>query len=428
MRWKFLTALFVIALLTPTLSRAASTEALSAQIESVRKDREALLAEQARLQAELEKTTAESKNLGSAVKSLDTTKKKIANDIKLTQSKINSATLNIQVLENNVNAAERNINTHHSAITNSLQRLAQYDSRPLWLDILASTSFSDVWSDKSQLASLNEDLETEVDDLRETKEVLTEEKEKKEKVKEQALSLQQELSGQKAVVEENQKAKEKLLAETKSKEALYQQLLAENQAKEKQFEDDLYRLESELQITLDPSLIPTPRRGVLSWPLDKIRITTFFGKVAGSALRIYASGSHNGVDFGTPQGTPVKAVMGGVVQGTGNTDEQKGCGSYGRWILIRHPNGLSSIYGHLSASLVSAGQNVQTGQVIAYSGGQPGVFGSGYSTGPHLHLGLFASQGVEVRQFTQSRGCQQVFVPIADVKAYLDPLAYLPSL
>lgn len=428
MRWKFLTALFVIALLVPTHSRAANTEALSAQIETVRKEREALLAEQTRLQAELDKTTAESKNLGTAVKSLDNTKKKIANDIKITQSKINSANLNIQVLQNNVNTAERQISTHHSAIMTALQKLSEYDRRPLWLDILASTSFSEIWSDKSKLASLNDDLSTEVDDLRQTKQVLTQEKEKKEKVKDEAESLQTELSGQKAVVEENQKAKEKLLAETKNKEALYQQLLAENRAKEKQFEEDLYRLESELKITLDPSLIPTQRKGVLSWPLDKIFVTTYFGSVSGSALRIYASGSHNGVDFRASQGTPVKAVMGGVVEGTGNTDEQRGCGSYGRWVLIKHPNGLSSIYAHLSGSLVKTGQAVQTGQLIGYSGGTPGVFGSGYSTGPHLHLGLFASQGVIVRQFTESRGCKQVVVPIADIKAYLDPLAYLPGI
>jgi len=123
-----------------------------------------------------------------------------------------------------------------------------------------------------------------------------------------------------------------------------------------------------------------------------------------------------------------KSVYSGIVEGTGNTDEQRGCGSYGRWILVKHGNGLTSVYAHLSASIVKTGQIVSSGEVIGYSGGTPGVFGSGYSTGPHLHLGLFASQGVSIRQFTQSRGCQQVFVPIADVKAYLDPLAYLPRL
>lgn len=166
---------------------------------------------------------------------------------------------------------------------------------------------------------------------------------------------------------------------------------------------------------------------MLSWPLDKIFITQRFGRTAGAA-RLYASGSHNGVDFRAPQGTRVLTMLGGVVEGTGNTDEQRGCYSYGRWILIKHGNGLTSIYSHLSATIVTPGQTVQTGQVIGYSGGTPGLYGSGYSTGPHLHIGLFASQGVSVRQFTQSKGCKQVMVPIADIKAYLDPLAYLPSL
>ena len=127
-------------------------------------------------------------------------------------------------------------------------------------------------------------------------------------------------------------------------------------------------------------------------------------------------------------GTPVRAALSGTVTGTGNTDEQRGCYSYGRWILIKHDNGLSSIYGHLSASRVFAGQRVNTGDVIGLSGGAPGMFGSGFSTGQHLHLGLFASQGVSVRQFTASKNCKQVYVPIADSSAYLDPLAYLPSI
>lgn len=420
--------LFIITiyfLLSNTILAATPAE-ISTKIEVVRRQREALVEEQKRLQAELEMLNRETQTLGTAVKSLDTTRKKLNADIRVTQSKIVSADLNIKALENSVTRTENEIETHRSALSSSIRSIQAYESRSLVLDLLASTNFSAAWRDVSRLASLGSRLDHEVKLLQETKEVLTTEKEKKEIAKKEALSLQKELSGQKAVVEEHQKAKEKLLAETKNKEAAYQQMLAENLKRQEEFEEDLYNLESQLKITLDPTLIPAPKRGVLSWPLDSIFITQHFGRTSSSG-RLYASGTHNGVDFRAAQGTPVKAMLGGVVEGAGNTDEQRGCYSYGRWILIKHENGLSSVYSHLSASLVRAGQSVRTGEVIGYSGGMPRVFGSGYSTGPHLHVGLFASQGVSVRQFVESRGCKQVFVPIADVKAYLDPLAYLPQ-
>lgn len=412
-----------IAVFLPLLAQGAP----SAQIEAVRRERDALVAEQQRLQAELDKVSREGQSLGTAVKSLDVTRKKLAADIRVTQSKIRSTDLTIRSLESSVSAAEEEIALHRQAIGEALQKLFQADRRPLALDLLASASFSDIWRDQSALAGLSETLESEVGSLRETKAELTKEKQEKERVKEQILSLNKELTGQKQVVEEAKSAKERLLAETKSKEAAYQAMLAENIARQKEFEAELFKLESGLKLDLDLSLVPQPRPGLLSWPVDTVYLTQRFGKTAGAA-RLYTSGSHNGVDFRASQGTAVKAMMGGVVSGAGNTDEQRGCGSYGRWILIRHPNGLSSVYGHLSASTVQSGQSVSVGQVIGYSGGTPGVFGSGYSTGPHLHVGLFATQGVTVRQFVESRGCKEVSVPIADIRAYLDPLAYLPSL
>ncbi len=428
MKWSLLLVTLAVVTSPLTLSAVTSNALLNQQIEAVRRDREALLAEQQKLQAELEKVTREGQTLGTAVKSLDATKKKLASDIKVTQSKISSTDLNIKVLQNNVTAAEREIILHRKAINTAIQTLSDYDSRPLIMDFLASNDFAEVWRDRSDLAGVSESLDEEVANLRVTKQALTIQKAAKEKSREEIASLQKELSGQKVVVEESQKAKEKLLAETKNKEAIYQAMLAENLARQKQFEEDLFRLESALNVKIDSSLVAAPRHGVLNWPLANVFVTNSFGKVSGVNTRIYSSGSHNGSDFRATQGTAVKAMGNGTVAGTGNTDEQKGCGSYGRWMVISYDNGLSSVYGHLSAIAVQKGQKVAGGQVVGYSGGTPGVFGSGYSTGPHLHVGLFATQGMEIRQFVESRGCKQVVVPIVDVKAYLDPLAYLPSL
>ena len=412
-------SILILFFIIPFILNATNPTELEQQIGQQKRELEVLLEEQKKLQMELEVVNKESTTLSSTVKSLDATRKKLATDINITQSKITSTNLTIKSLENTMSEKERQIIAHRMAIADTIIILSEYDSHPFIFQLLASTRLSDIWKDGSQLASLNSRLGEEIEILRETRKILDQEKEQKEKAKVEQVVLRGQLNGQKLVIEENKKVKEKLLTETKNKEAEYQKMITENLARQKESEADLYRLESELQIALDPSLIPISKHGILSWPLDKVYITDPFGT--------RPERFHNGVDFRASVGTPVRVVLSGVVEGVGNTDEQKGCYSYGRWILIKHNNGLTSIYSHLSSSIVQTGQNLRTGEVIGYSGGYPRSYGSGNSNGPHLHLGLFASQGVEIRQFITSRGCKQVYVPIAlGLNSYLDPLAYLP--
>jgi len=406
---------------------AATPTELQQKIQDTQKQRDILLDEQKKLQAELDALGKQGNTLQSAVKSLDATRLKLVNDIKITQSKINSANLNIQSLENSIVEKESKISIHQKAIRISLRELYDYDSHSMIVDLLNNKSFNEVWADQGMLSGLNDRLGNEIENLHDAKQNLTKEKEKKEKIKTDLIGFKTELGGQKSVVEENKTNKAKLLLQTKNQETAYQKLLADNIAREKQFEADLFMFESQLKFALDPSLIPAPAPSILSWPIDKVRITQQFGKTSSSG-RLYASGTHNGTDFGASVGTPIKSVREGVVSGIGNTDDQRGCYSYGRWVLIKHDNGLSTLYAHLSSSIVSIDQTVSRGQVIGYSGGMPGANGSGFSTGPHLHLGLYATQGIRIEQYTSSINCKGVKIPLADPRAYLNPLAYLPSL
>ena len=84
---------------------------------------------------------------------------------------------------------------------------------------------------------------------------------------------------------------------------------------------------------------------------------------------------HKGVDIAAPMGTSVYGSAEGVVLRIGYDPE-----GYGNFIEMRHPNGMTSLYGHLSRVDVASGDKVTTGQRI-------GLIGStGYSTGPHLHF------------------------------------------
>ena len=89
-------------------------------------------------------------------------------------------------------------------------------------------------------------------------------------------------------------------------------------------------------------------------------------------------GFHYGVDLKAPQGTPVGAWFSGTVLSTGTS---YGSGNY---VWIDHGYGVKSYYCHLSRVDVKQGQNVSQGTQIALSGNT-----GYYSTGPHLHLGLY---------------------------------------
>lgn len=412
---------------TIKIARALSVEELQEEIEQKRKEKAALDAENAKLQSQIQETGKQAQTLQTAVKTLDTTQKKLQSDLKVTVNKIGTAELAIEKTAIEIDKKEDQISINKEAMAETLRSLQRNDDESFIQQMLQYRDINEVWNGIESLKRIQNVVRQHTNDLIELKTDLVEKKKESEIQRKNLTGLKEELSDRKVIVEQNKQAKTTLLVQTKNKEEEYKKLLERNIELGKKFEQELFNFESQLKAQIDKTKLPTTKTGALSWPLNNVLITQSFGKTSDSG-RLYVSGTHNGVDFRAPVGTPVLSVGSGIVSGTGNTDEQRGCYSYGRWVLVKHDNGLSSLYAHLSNSRVQNGQAVAQGQVIGYSGGQPGVSGSGYSTGPHLHLGIFATEGVSVQKYTQSMFCKQVNIPIAGINAYLDPLAYLPPL
>lgn len=406
---------------------AQTIQELQAQIETKRLEKEKLDAENKKLEAQIQATQKEANTLQNAVRSLDTTQKKLQNDLKVTEIKIGSTELSIKQISLEIGNKESQIIINREAIAETLRNLHQTSNRSMVETLLQYDTITELWDNVETLRRFQNTVERRITDLKDLKTDLENKKNEDEKQKQQLSSFKTDLSSQKTVVEENKKAKAVLLDQTKNQEAEYKKLLAKNIELGKKFEQELFEFEAKLKIIIDPNSLPSVRSGVIQWPLDNIFITQRFGRTVDSK-RLYVSGTHNGVDFRAVTGTPVKSVLSGVVTGVGNTDDQPGCFSYGRWVLIKHNNGLSSLYAHLSSARVSPGQTVTTGDVIGSSGGQPGTPGAGFSTGPHLHLGIYATEGVRIQRYENSNFCKQVSIPIASSNAYLDPLSYLPPL
>jgi murein DD-endopeptidase MepM/ murein hydrolase activator NlpD len=126
-----------------------------------------------------------------------------------------------------------------------------------------------------------------------------------------------------------------------------------------------------------------PVKNFLQWPV-KGTLTSTFGK--------RGSRNHDGIDIGTPKGTPIYAAAGGQV-----VFSDWGPTGYGLMVIIKHKNHLTTVYAHNSKNWVRKNAWVKRGQKIASVGT------TGRSTGPHLHF--------EVRNDTHPR----------------NPLKYLPS-
>ena len=86
---------------------------------------------------------------------------------------------------------------------------------------------------------------------------------------------------------------------------------------------------------------------------------------------------HNGIDIANGPGTPVVASMSGSVASVGYN------GNYGRYVIIRHPDGFQTLYAHLARTHVSQADRVRQGQQLGEMGN------TGYSTGNHLHFSIF---------------------------------------
>ncbi|HEU5219390.1 MAG TPA: M23 family metallopeptidase [Gemmatimonadales bacterium] len=105
------------------------------------------------------------------------------------------------------------------------------------------------------------------------------------------------------------------------------------------------------------------------WPLEERGYVT-----RGQAVADSTQDEHPGIDIAVPVGSIVRASGGGIVLQTGEHEQ------YGRFVLLEHPDGYQSMYGHLSRIIAVQGARVNAGEVIARSGN------TGRSSAPHLHF------------------------------------------
>ncbi|HEY5587959.1 MAG TPA: peptidoglycan DD-metalloendopeptidase family protein [Candidatus Paceibacterota bacterium] len=394
---------------------ALTAEEVKKQIEDTNGQIDALDKEIKQYQAQISVTSAQSNTLANTIKELTLTRNKLIKEREQIQKKITATSLVIGSLSTDISDKEKSINISRQSISKMIKDLNQNDNVLIIERLLSVNNFNDFSRDYNNILTLNEKIRENIINVSLKKKELISTKIQKEDEQQNLKTLKNDLVQKEQVVTLTKKEKDSILTATKKEESNYQKLLAEKIKKRDAFDKVLEDYEAQLKFILNPKLLPKEGTGVLSWPLSYILITSPYGSRWGKF--------HYGLDLRAPIGTSVFAMASGVVEGTGDTDIDCKGASFGKWVFIKYNNGLSSTYGHLSVISAKMGQIVKPGDIVAYSGN------TGSSTGPHLHVAVYASDGVKV-DTVPSKSCNgKIFrQPIAALNAYLNPGLYLPKI
>lgn len=140
------------------------------------------------------------------------------------------------------------------------------------------------------------------------------------------------------------------------------------------------------EIIIPDGIMPAPPAASPQYPKYSARVKQYASLpdlgdyfITPTIIRRITQGFHgkNGVDIANSIGTPIYAAASGIVKFAAYNGYN---GGFGKFIIIDHPNGTQTLYGHASTVFVRAGQQVERGDLIALMGS------TGRSTGPHLHF------------------------------------------
>jgi murein DD-endopeptidase MepM/ murein hydrolase activator NlpD len=377
---------------------------LQSQINQKEQEIKQLEAQAAAYQKELDSTQSQKNTLSNQLNTIASRIRALQAEISVTTGKISATSLKIDSLSLDIQLKQDEIDKKKKEISDLLQVLAEYDRESLIEIILTQNNLSDFINQIHYLETLHENIQKIITDLQNMKKDMQTQKTNAEVQKSQLASLRNQLSGQKSIVDSEKQEKSYLLTQTKGQEKQYQNLLNDTLRKQEEIQQQIFDLEDKIKASIDPSSIEA-RPGTLSWPLEGV-LTQGYGYTAFSK-KMYKSGFHNGIDISTKYGAPIKAARGGKILAIGN------CGkyAYGKWVLVEHDNKLTTLYGHLSSyGAFKTGDLVERGDVIGYEGS------TGYSTGAHLHFGVYTSESIQV---------QKVWYGTVPIGAHLDPQKYL---
>lgn len=310
-------------------------------------------------------------NVSKEVLSIDAEINRAEDELAETEQAIEKARVDIVVKEQELLAAEASCEKYDEEF--KMRARAMYeDGTTSYMEVLlGASSFSDLMSrvdmiqevveyDKRMLASLSAARE----EIRIKKEAVETEKANLESRETELEALREEL-------EYRLESKQLLLNQLMADEEEYKKAYEQAEADEKKIQRELERKAAEE--AKSGTGTKYTGNGQFQWPCPSSRrITSYYGYRIHPVYK--TKKFHSGIDIGAGYGNDIVAAESGTV-----ITATYGSG-YGKYVVISHGSGITTLYGHCSSLLVKVGDKVQKGQTIAKIGS------TGVSTGNHLHF------------------------------------------
>ncbi len=306
---------------------------------------------------------------------------KIELDIKTLQLQIDKTKLETKAMDFKINSEEQEIESRKENIIEYIKLIDKSDQRSYLEILILNDSFAEFFNQLNYLEEVQNNIKQTVDRLQLLKQALEVQKADKERQQQELESLQGQLKARETKLKDESSAKETLLVETKSSELQFQNLLVGLKQKQNAIDSQVLDLQDQVKDKIKRlrSGSTEPKATLLDWPLPAPHeITAYFHDPEYPFRYIF---EHPAIDIRAKQGSPIKAPAPGYVARV--VDAGMGYS----YIIIIHDNGISTVYGHVSAIYVKEDTYVNYGDVIGLTGAMPGTRGAGpLTTGPHLHF------------------------------------------
>ncbi len=382
-----ISVIIVAGLLAPRSLRAETAD--EARIRELQARYDQLEQEAAAKRAVIATTQAQADTLKRAITILQNQIGAVQAEISATQAKIDQTNIEIGTVQDEIGQKSADISRKRETVGRMIFFLDQVDQQDLVASLFRYTSLSEFFSQLHDIANVQDKVMAVIGDIKEAKAALEADKTNLETKQQELQRLSDEAAQRKNQLAGVKGEKAQVLSTTKGQEAAYQKQLATIEDQKATIFKELREYELKVIsgglyiVHIKATSVPPKGTKLFTLPEDNPRLTQGYGCTTyarcGRTRGPYGGAPHNGIDYSSGLGTPIKAIGSGQIVANGTND------GWGNWIAIEHSNNMVSLYGHMSsfAPTSKVGVQVNQGQVIGYEGR------TGAATGSHVHLSLY---------------------------------------